>query len=183
VLFAFNLNLGRLGFSLQVHPINPCGFCGRGECEVDLSGLPNARQTPKCTSTCPRSHPFSYGHAKKYSANAPSTNVPVFCTLCLPIAPRKSPAVFWKYSIRLHLQSAHSRYWDELLRAPVDLPRELALNLAISREEMVKLGVLIGSSDAPLAKTLAPVGRRTEKRPLEDVTNAEAGPSSTRRRT
>ncbi|KAJ7824429.1 hypothetical protein B0H13DRAFT_1658509, partial [Mycena leptocephala] len=167
----------------QVHPINPCGFCGRGECEVDLSGLPNARQTPKCTSTCPRSHPFSYGHAKKYSANAPSTNVPVFCTLCLPIAPRKSPAVFWKYSIRLHLQSAHSRYWDELLRAPVDLPRELALNLAISREEMVKLGVLIGSSDAPLAKTLAPVGRRTEKRPLEDVTNAEAGPSSTRRRT
>ncbi|KAJ7742311.1 hypothetical protein B0H16DRAFT_1219455, partial [Mycena metata] len=66
----------------RVHATNACGFCGRGGCSADLSGLPTARATPKCTSTCPRAHPFSYGHAKKYSGATPCTNVPMFCTLC-----------------------------------------------------------------------------------------------------
>ncbi|KAJ6556304.1 hypothetical protein B0H19DRAFT_1071417 [Mycena capillaripes] len=47
---------------------------------------------------------------------------------------------------------------------------------------MPAFGVIIGSSAAPVAKALAPAARRAEKRPLEDVTNAEAGPSSTRMR-
>lgn len=81
-----------------------------------------------------------------------------------------------------HIQSAHPRYWDELLNAPTGLPADLAHNIAISAEEMVALGVRVGSSTAPTAKTLAPTGRRAQKRPLEDVTNAEAGPSSSRQR-
>lgn len=64
----------------------------------------------------------------------------------------------------------------------MDLPVNLALNIVISREEMVALGVLIGSSAAPLAQTLAPASRRNPKRSIEGVTNAEAGPSATRSR-
>ncbi|KAK7015788.1 hypothetical protein R3P38DRAFT_2417163, partial [Favolaschia claudopus] len=125
----------------QVHSENPCGYCGRGSCTSDLSGLPDARAAPKLTSDCPRAHSFSYGHAKKYSANTPSTNVPIFCTLCIPVPPRKSPKVFWKYSMFAHIRSEHPRYWDDLLHTPVDLPEQLALDLAISREELTALGV------------------------------------------
>ncbi|KAJ7758390.1 hypothetical protein B0H16DRAFT_1689376 [Mycena metata] len=163
----------------RVDKFDPCGFCGRGWCSTDLSGLPTARATPKCTSTCPRAHAFSYGHAKKYSANTPCTNVPIFCTLCLPIPPRKSPAVFWKYSMFAHIQTAHPRFWDESSNKPVDLSQPFALALAISREEMLALGVTIGTSEAPLASTLAPVPRRGEKRTLTDA----SGSTSTRRRT
>ncbi|KAF8200488.1 hypothetical protein K438DRAFT_1582738, partial [Mycena galopus ATCC 62051] len=138
---------------------DPCGFCGRGKCQTDLSGLPNSRNMPKCTSNCPRAHSFSYRHVKKYSANTPCTNVPIFCTLCLPIAPRKSPAVFWKYSMYAHIRSAHPRYWDELSSMPTNLPEQLALNLGISREEMVTLGGQIGSSFAPAASTLTSAPR------------------------
>ncbi|KAJ7432297.1 hypothetical protein B0H11DRAFT_1760724 [Mycena galericulata] len=165
----------------KVHP-NACGFCGRGACQTDLSGHPNSRTAPKFTSTCPRAHPFSYGHAKKYSATTPCTNVPIFCTLCLPIPPRKSPAVFWKYSIHAHIQSAHPRYWDDISAAPKDLPEQLALNIAISREEMTALGARAGISGAPLAETLAPAARRGHKRSLDVIPNADAGPSSSRPR-
>ncbi|KAJ7022046.1 hypothetical protein C8F04DRAFT_972033 [Mycena alexandri] len=164
----------------RVHHTDPCGFCGRGGCSTDLSGLPTARATPKCSSTCPRSHAFSYGHAKKYSANTPCTNVPMFCTLCLPIPPRKSPVVFWKYSMLRHIQSVHPRFWDDSENALIDLSPQFALNLSISREEMIAQGVLIGSSAAPLASTLAPPARRGDKR-VSDRDNAEAGPSTRRR--
>ncbi|KAK7041117.1 hypothetical protein R3P38DRAFT_3179675 [Favolaschia claudopus] len=157
----------------QVHSENPCGYCGRGSCTSDLSGLPDARAAPKLTSDCPRAHSFSYGHAKKYSANTPSTNVPIFCTLCIPVPPRKSPKVFWKYSMFAHIRSEHPRYWDDLLHTPVDLPEQLALDLAISREELTALGVGGNHSAAPVAATLAPAPRRGRKRPLEDSTNIQ----------
>ncbi|KAK7012529.1 hypothetical protein R3P38DRAFT_2550268, partial [Favolaschia claudopus] len=153
---------------------NPCGHCGRGSCTSDLFGLPDARAAPKLTSDCPRAHSFSYGHAKKYSANTPSTNVPVFCTLCLPVPPRKSPKVFWKYSMFAHIRSEHPRYWDDLLHTPVNLPEQLALDLAISREELMALGVGGNNSAAPAAATLALAPRRGRKRPLEDSTNIQS---------
>ncbi|KAJ6589547.1 hypothetical protein B0H19DRAFT_1303896 [Mycena capillaripes] len=31
----------------QVHPTNPCGFCGRGSCDIDLPGLPTSRHVAK----------------------------------------------------------------------------------------------------------------------------------------
>ncbi|KAJ6616226.1 hypothetical protein B0H10DRAFT_1799812, partial [Mycena sp. CBHHK59/15] len=123
-------------------------------------------------------HSFSYGHTKKYSVTTPCTNVPLFCTLCPPIPPRKSPAVVWKYSMYAHVKLAHPRYWDDLLSRPKDLPAQLALNIAISREEMMALGATFGISEAPLAQTLAPAPRRGQKRVLDDITNVEAGPTS-----
>ncbi|KAJ7849681.1 hypothetical protein B0H14DRAFT_3866837 [Mycena olivaceomarginata] len=166
----------------QVHATDPCGFCGRDGCSTDLSGLPTARATPKCTSTCPRHHTFSYGSAKKYSGTTPCTNIPIFCTLCLPIPPRKSPAVFWKYSMHAHIRQAHPRFWDDITNLPTGLSPVFALNLAISREEMLALGVIIGSSAAPMASTLVPAPRRGEKRVFDDVSNATGVPSSSTRR-
>jgi hypothetical protein len=57
-----------------------------------------------------------------------------------------------------------------------DVPPALALSIAISSEEMVKLGVLIGSSDAPSAADLAPTGKRATKR----KSAADDGPSAKR---
>ncbi|KAF8142297.1 hypothetical protein K438DRAFT_1489143, partial [Mycena galopus ATCC 62051] len=57
----------------------PCGFCGRTGCEIDI--LKNGK-TLKAASNCIRQHSFAYGHAKKYSAATPCTNVPVQCELC-----------------------------------------------------------------------------------------------------
>ncbi|KAK6984142.1 hypothetical protein R3P38DRAFT_2418829, partial [Favolaschia claudopus] len=122
----------------QVDPVNPCGFCGRAGCQIDLSGLPNARTTPKLVAGCSRAHPFSYGHRKKSAT--PCTNVPILCMLCPVIAPRKSPPVFWKYSMYPHIRVAHPQHWDDLLSRPMNLPADLALNIAISREEMKALG-------------------------------------------
>ncbi|KAJ7717458.1 hypothetical protein B0H16DRAFT_1700975 [Mycena metata] len=74
---------------------------------------------------------------------------------------------------------SRSRFWDESSNKPVDLSQPFALALAISREEMLALGVTIGTREAPLASTLAPVPRRGEKRTLTDA----SGSTSTRRRT
>ncbi|KAJ7021778.1 hypothetical protein C8F04DRAFT_1273273 [Mycena alexandri] len=100
------------------------------------------------------------------------------------IPPRKSPVVFWKYSMHAHIRQAHPRFWDDSMDSTTGLSAPLANNLAISREEMLALGVVIGSSTAPLASTLAPASRRGEKRVFSDVSNAVAGAStSTRRKT
>ncbi|KAK7020893.1 hypothetical protein R3P38DRAFT_2476307, partial [Favolaschia claudopus] len=101
-------------------------------------------------SSCSRAHSFSYGHRKKYSAATPCTNVPIFCLLCPTTPPRKSPPVFWKYSIYSHIQRAHPQHWDELWSRPTNLAADMALNISISREEMKALGAVHGLSEAPL---------------------------------
>ncbi|KAJ6476165.1 hypothetical protein C8R45DRAFT_1158663 [Mycena sanguinolenta] len=70
-----------------------------------------------------------------------------------------------------------------LAYAPINLPEQLALNVAISKEELVALGVQIGISDAPQASVIAPAPRRGQKRPaLDDLTNVESR-ALTRRKT
>ncbi|KAJ7101679.1 hypothetical protein C8R44DRAFT_528866, partial [Mycena epipterygia] len=62
----------------QVVLPNPCGFCGHASCAVEIT---KSRRSFKTTSTCIHQHPFAYGHAKKYSAATPWTNVPIACEL------------------------------------------------------------------------------------------------------
>ncbi|KAJ7633249.1 hypothetical protein FB45DRAFT_914726 [Roridomyces roridus] len=157
----------------EVDTANPCGFCGRGNCEVDLSGTTTSKVAPKVSSQCLRTHPFSMGHAKKYSATTPCTNVPVFCLLCPTIAPRKSPAVFWKYSIFAHIREQHPRYWDAALNRPQNLSEQFELNLAISHAETLALGAVFGVP--------APAATRRNKRPLGEITNDTQPPSFRRR--
>jgi hypothetical protein len=81
-----------------------------------------------------------------------------------------------------HIRQAHPRFWDDITNLPTGLSPAFALNLAISREEMLALGVVIGSSTAPMASTLVLAPRRGEKRVFDDVSNATGGPSSSTRR-
>ncbi|KAJ7477582.1 hypothetical protein FB451DRAFT_1032912 [Mycena latifolia] len=150
----------------RVSLANPCGFCGRADCAVDIV---KSGKTYKTTSTCIRQHPFAYGHAKKYSAATPSTNVPISCELCAIIPPRKTRPAFWKYSILPHIQSTHPRHWDDFNGGPCDLSQEFTNKIAISREELNAFGITMGLSAAPLAQSLN--GGRGTKRWLADITN------------
>ncbi|KAJ6607976.1 hypothetical protein B0H10DRAFT_1955815 [Mycena sp. CBHHK59/15] len=155
---------------------DPCGFCGRADCKVDVT---ISGKTMKATSTCTRQHQFSYGQAKRFSAATPSTNVPIPCVLCDIVPPRKTPPAFWKYSIYSHIQAKHPRYWDNLEGAPCNLQKDFADSISISSEELIALGILMGSSTAPSAKSLAGQPSRScgTKRVLDDITTAEGGPS------
>ncbi|KAK7006523.1 hypothetical protein R3P38DRAFT_3213818 [Favolaschia claudopus] len=156
---------------------NPCGFCGRAGCLVDIE---KNGQTLKATSACSRQHTFTYGHAKKYSAATPSTNVPIFCALCPIVPPRKLPPVFWKYSIYSHIRDAHPRQWDCEANMACNLDRDFAWNIAISREELIAFNIAAGLSSAPTAKAIAEATSRGKKRVLADVSNMEAGNSNKR---
>ncbi|KAJ7253987.1 hypothetical protein C8J57DRAFT_1076553 [Mycena rebaudengoi] len=99
---------------------DPCGFCGRSGCRVELS---KAGKSFKMASTCARRHPISYGHAKKFSNKTPSTNIPVFCDLCPEIPPQKNRPAFWKYSIYRHIQQSHPRHWHDFDNTPFDISK------------------------------------------------------------
>ncbi|KAJ7468107.1 hypothetical protein FB451DRAFT_1137242 [Mycena latifolia] len=148
---------------------NPCGFCGRAGCNIEMI---KSGRSFKVTSSCMRQHSFAYGPAKKYSAATPSTNVPVICELCDIVPPRKTRPPVWKYSILSHIQSKHPRYWDDLGGVPINLTKDFADKIAISREELNALRITMGLSTAPSAQSLIAPGSR--KHQLEDVTNTEA---------
>ncbi|KAJ7041428.1 hypothetical protein C8F04DRAFT_947209 [Mycena alexandri] len=157
----------------QVALPNPCGFCGRTGCGVEIT---KAGKSFRITSTCFRQHAFAYGFAKKYS-----TNVPIACELCDIVAPRKTHPAFWKYSLPSHIQSVHPRYWDDIGGVPQNLPPEFANKIVIPREELVAFGIAMGLADAPSAQSLAPASRGS-KQPFSNVTNADAGPSNSSKR-
>ncbi|KAJ6560871.1 hypothetical protein DFH09DRAFT_1482499 [Mycena vulgaris] len=144
----------------QVALPNPCGFCGREGCGVETV---KSGQSFKTTSTCTRLHPFSYGHAKKYSAATPSTNVPIPCELCDIVPPRKTPASFWKYSMPTHIQSANPSYWDDLDGQPCNLPQAFAAKITISQEELRALGITLELSTAPPALNICWLISQTPK--------------------
>ncbi|KAJ7852438.1 hypothetical protein B0H13DRAFT_2398611 [Mycena leptocephala] len=133
------------------------------------------------SSGCKRQHSFAYGHAKKYSAATPSTNVPLACVLCPIIPPRKTPPVFWKYSIYEHIRAEHPRYWDDLNGAPNNLDGDFADKIAISREELTAFGIVTGLLGAPSAQSISGAAPPGKKRPLDDVTNATAASGSNKR--
>ncbi|KAJ7029666.1 hypothetical protein C8F04DRAFT_881043, partial [Mycena alexandri] len=91
---------------------------------------------------------FSYGHAKKYSAATPSTNVPIGCELCEIVRPRKTHPAFWKYSLPSHIRSTHPRHWNDIDGVPQDLAPDFANKIAISREELAAFGIAMGLTDA-----------------------------------
>ncbi|KAJ7605499.1 hypothetical protein DFH06DRAFT_1384981 [Mycena polygramma] len=160
----------------QVGLPNPCGFCGRTGCNVDVLKKGKAL---KAVSECSRQHPFAYGHAKKYSAATPSTNVPVICALCPLLPPRKIRPVFWKYSMHDHIRTTHPRNWDDETNAPCNLDSDFADNIAIFREELAAFGIVFGLSTAPSANAEK---AKSSKRPLEDITNSQPQAGSQNKR-
>ncbi|KAI0681858.1 hypothetical protein C8T65DRAFT_597993 [Cerioporus squamosus] len=110
----------------------PCGFCGRGTCTIVLLAKGKSMQVE---SNCARAHKFSYGQAIKTNRTTPSTNVPVFCTLCPRDPATKRHPTFWKYNMRDHIKIEHSSHWEGLLDEPIGLDSELALSIRIEAEE------------------------------------------------
>ncbi|KAJ7706488.1 hypothetical protein B0H16DRAFT_1826242 [Mycena metata] len=84
--------------------MQPCGIClsPAPVCEFYLSttGKTNIVWT---RTKCPNSaiH-FRYSNAANSTESAPSSNVPVKCTLCVPAAPAP-----WRYNFLYHLRDAH----------------------------------------------------------------------------
>ncbi|KAJ7142000.1 hypothetical protein C8R46DRAFT_822672, partial [Mycena filopes] len=81
----------------------PCGLCLSPAlmCEFYLTG----GKTPKVNAArtkCKAAITFRYAIAAESTESAPSSNVPVNCTLC----PTGAPAV-WRYNYLHHLQNTH----------------------------------------------------------------------------
>ncbi|KAJ7264845.1 hypothetical protein C8J57DRAFT_1230606 [Mycena rebaudengoi] len=164
ILSEFNVNSAEMGASKS----KKLSTEHKRRSKTSLRYIPNScsvemvksNKSFNTTSSCIRQHPFSYGFAKKYSAATPSTNIPISCALCSIIPPRKLPPVFWKYSIYSHIQEKHPRFWDDVDGAPCNLEKDFANKIAISAEELQKLGVFIGFTSAPSAQSLLS-GKRT----------------------
>ncbi|KAJ6619383.1 hypothetical protein B0H10DRAFT_2368711, partial [Mycena sp. CBHHK59/15] len=70
---------------------DPCGFCGRADCKVDVT---ISGKTMKATSTCTRQHQFSYGTSKKgFCCNAVNKCSYTLCVVRHCAAPKDSPSI------------------------------------------------------------------------------------------
>ncbi|KAJ7035457.1 hypothetical protein C8F04DRAFT_1344340, partial [Mycena alexandri] len=82
----------------------PCGICltPAPQCEFYLSTTGNTRVMTARTK-CPNSvmH-FRYSSAATSSESAPSSNVPINCTLCAPATPAP-----WRYNFPYHFRDVH----------------------------------------------------------------------------
>ncbi|KAI0771756.1 hypothetical protein BC629DRAFT_1244762, partial [Irpex lacteus] len=57
----------------------PCGFCGRDGCMIALQ---IQGKKYEIRSNCPYHYDSNYKSASKSTANAPSTNIPIYCPYC-----------------------------------------------------------------------------------------------------
>ncbi|KAF8234371.1 hypothetical protein L208DRAFT_1261897 [Tricholoma matsutake] len=83
--------------------VNPCGWCGRERCKVQLvtiSATPGNSNT--INSSCPY-HYFKmiYSKAAQYSRSSPCPNVPIHCPTCPPSLSGQ-PKTSWKYNTFAH---------------------------------------------------------------------------------
>ncbi|EKM60333.1 uncharacterized protein PHACADRAFT_203559 [Phanerochaete carnosa HHB-10118-sp] len=120
-----------------VHPSNPCGFCGRAGCDINLvkTDSPASKYTAT-TSNCPHAHSFSWNKARRFSSVMPCTNVPVQCLLCPKDPFTKLRTVYWKYNMFHHIQTAHPEHWDWQAHRVHDIGINFRRLLAISEREL-----------------------------------------------
>ncbi|KDQ51735.1 hypothetical protein JAAARDRAFT_198816 [Jaapia argillacea MUCL 33604] len=165
----------------QVDSILPCGFCGHTSCSIDLLSL--SARTLQSHSSCSRSHKFSYGPATKFSKNTPSTNVPLFCTLC-PLNPSsKKHPVFWKYNMRHHIKDYHPHKWNSLLDEPSGLDPALSEKFSISPQEYSALGITrtpgaLITNEIPQTRTTTTTKSKAKRKA---TSQPEAGPSKSKK--
>ncbi len=86
------------GWGGDIVPAEPCGWCGGGECSVQIIG---STKTAKVQVECRRFHNlnlprFSLAMAQKNTAKFPSTNHPLQC-------PGGCKSIIWSYNITQHL--------------------------------------------------------------------------------
>ncbi|KAE9401544.1 hypothetical protein BT96DRAFT_817778 [Gymnopus androsaceus JB14] len=150
------------------NPGHACGFCGRSCDGLEMKVLARERQY---RFSCPRKQTFKYVSALKPTKRQPSTNVPVYCTLCpLPLN-SSSPPTFWKYSIFAHIREMHPHHWDINTRKPFNLPKEMdTVKIDELEVEMILKAAHVGSrlpistSIVSLPFTISTTSSNTSKR-------------------
>ena len=85
---------------------------------------------------------MNHAKAAEFSAHTPCTNVPIYCPIC-PQNSDGTRATFWKYNLKHHLESHHTK--DNGKRA--ELPLELIVTSHITREEHFKIGIPLDKTD------------------------------------
>ncbi|KAI0729016.1 hypothetical protein C8Q72DRAFT_341270, partial [Fomitopsis betulina] len=110
--------------NIQNLGVEPCGFCGRDGCMVQLT---ENNKSVSVTSSCPYHYAsMSYNSAKIVSKATPCTNVPIHCPLCTP-GRSGQPRTIWKYNTLFHLMKEHT---DERGNLP-PIPMQLAVDMHI----------------------------------------------------
>lgn len=122
---------------VQIHPGNPCGFCGRASCDIRLvkAQSPASKYTA-AASSCQHAHTFSLNKARRFSTVMPCTNVPIQCALCPKDHVTKLRPVYWKYNMFHHIQTVHPDHWDWQARRVKNLGVNFRRLLSISQREL-----------------------------------------------
>lgn len=98
-------------------------------------------------STCPYHYEkMSYKAALQPTKTNPSTNVPIHCQICPPLAISGDLRTIWKYNAIYHILSEHSegQYTGSLMEnAPLPkIPGQMMVDMFISQCEEVLLKIL-----------------------------------------
>lgn len=104
--------------------------------------------TVSINSTCPYHYEkMSYKAALEPTKTNPSTNIPIHCQLCPPLAISGEPRTIWKYNSIYHLLSEHSPEYEdntddnsEKTTLP-KIPGQMTVDMFISRKEEVFLKI------------------------------------------
>jgi len=114
--------------------VDPCGWCGRDGCKVQLTKKGNSHSI---SSSCPYQYSkMVYAWALKCTKASPCTNVPIHCPICLP-GLSGQPRTLWKYNALFHFATEHAPVGQKL---PA-IPPELIVETFITSKEESLMGI------------------------------------------
>ncbi|KAJ7279506.1 hypothetical protein C8J57DRAFT_1175396 [Mycena rebaudengoi] len=170
----------------------PCGFCGLDGCFTQLINLNHPKKPISIKSSC-RYHfsRLNYKKAKNQSNRAPSTNLPIHCSLCPVNKLSGEPPTIWKYNAMFHIIAEHSLQENSL----PPIPPAFMAKLFIRRSEEDALGIsqaettqwrsqhnipdsdafdaMFPGSDAPEPQTVEKRGRSDTSSTASDVSQSD----------
>ena len=112
--------------------VNPCGWCGREGCKVQLSSNNNI------SSSCSYHYTkMMYAKAAQYSKTSPCTNVPIHCPIC-PEGFSGQPRTIWKYNALAHFAAEHVPMESDELP---DIPSHFIVETFITSKEEKDMGI------------------------------------------
>jgi hypothetical protein len=115
---------------------DPCGWCGREGCKVQLTQARGGKSWA-ILSSCPYHYAkLSYARALQPTKSSPCTNVPIHCPIC-PETLSGQPRTIWKYNAMNHFISEHNPDGKEL----ADIPPLFLVETFISSKEEQWMGI------------------------------------------
>jgi hypothetical protein len=115
--------------------VNPCGWCGREGCKVQLTKKGSSNSI---NSSCPYHYSkMIYSKAAQYSRSSPCTNVPIHCPICPP-GLSGQPKSIWKYNTFAHFAAEHVEMGSDSLP---EIPSQLIVESFITSREENDMGI------------------------------------------